>query len=390
MLKTPGFFFSKNLIVKFLCFTGFLAIFPLLFIVEIIFAIKQLFRYILRVKSSELNATILCVGGLICGGSGKTPSAIMIARMILDANFLIDCSGHYINRCLSFNQKEHDFLDFLIKKIEAKSKQRNSSDYKIREPKIAFLSKGYGVSNENLQPHIVTKFNYNFEQHGDEIGELVDYGDVLFVKKRSDIVKIEGIDDYDLIIMDDGLLDKSLEHDIEIVVVDERYGFGNNLSLPFGPIRNIDLMIKILLSFLLKIRYYDIAFIVSSNGLFSDSKKSLTSITEKSYFVATDTISGNYYNNISQNCKYIAFSGIGINQKFFSSLIVYGLDLVETIGFADHHRYTEDDLQKLIKKKNEYDDCKLITTRKDFNRICRLNMRNDIIVFSINFQITCK
>ncbi|MEO8381502.1 MAG: tetraacyldisaccharide 4'-kinase [Acidobacteriota bacterium] len=61
--------------------------------------------------------------------------------------------------------------------------------------------------------------------------------------------------------------------------------------------------------------------------------------------------------------RVFAFAGLANNEQFFTSLRDAGLDLVETRGFPDHHRYTAADLLSMKK------GLPLVTTGKDAVKI---------------------
>ncbi len=61
----------------------------------------------------------------------------------------------------------------------------------------------------------------------------------------------------------------------------------------------------------------------------------------------------------------IAFCGIARPQGFFSALRKHGLDVREEIVFRDHHRYTSDDVARLIAAQARHAGSQLITTEKD-------------------------
>ena len=67
--------------------------------------------------------------------------------------------------------------------------------------------------------------------------------------------------------------------------------------------------------------------------------------------------------------RVVAFAGIAHPQTFFDMLRQNGLEVVQTIAFADHYRFREDDLSELVhlcrKEKAEW----LLCTEKDLVKI---------------------
>jgi tetraacyldisaccharide 4'-kinase len=73
-----------------------------------------------------------------------------------------------------------------------------------------------------------------------------------------------------------------------------------------------------------------------------------------------------------KNDKYIAFSGIGNHETFVSMLKENGLNVVKDIEFSDHYKYTNYDIDKILKLSTEM-KCNIITTEKDYLRLEKNN-----------------
>ena len=71
---------------------------------------------------------------------------------------------------------------------------------------------------------------------------------------------------------------------------------------------------------------------------------------------------------VSVKKKYLAFSGLGNNQKFFNTLKGANYNIALTKEFEDHHNYKENEIIDLIKLANKK-NLKLITTEKDIVKI---------------------
>src|SRR6185369_15900376 len=64
----------------------------------------------------------------------------------------------------------------------------------------------------------------------------------------------------------------------------------------------------------------------------------------------------------------LAFAGIGDPARFFRTLRANGIDVVRERAFADHHPYSEVDLDALIAEAKR-DRLTLVTTEKDLVRL---------------------
>ena len=78
---------------------------------------------------------------------------------------------------------------------------------------------------------------------------------------------------------------------------------------------------------------------------------------------------------VVKNNKIIAFAGIGDPENFFSLLNENKLNIIETIKFPDHHKYSEKELENLLNKMKK-NDAILLTTEKDYFRISGIYKKN--------------
>jgi len=63
--------------------------------------------------------------------------------------------------------------------------------------------------------------------------------------------------------------------------------------------------------------------------------------------------------------RFVAFSGLGNPTSFGALLRKAGMELTAELDFADHYRYTEQDVAALLKRIEGQDATHLITTAKD-------------------------
>lgn len=243
----------------------------------------------------------IVVGNLTVGGNGKTPLVAMLA--------------------------EH---------------------FKEKGEKVAILSRGYGGTTTSA--HLVTK--------NDEAAVVGDEPKMLFEMKIADQVWV-GPDRREtaksaekagatILILDDGFQHWKLERDIDIVVIDGEYGFGNHFTLPAGPLREpVENITRA-------------TFAVVMNQPLEESLPIPTIMAER----------GPNPQDLVKilDRDIVVFCGIGLPQQFIGGLRDEGLKVVGTKVFGDHHKYTEEDLLELMQKAS---NCRaqLVTTAKDLAKI---------------------
>jgi len=81
-----------------------------------------------------------------------------------------------------------------------------------------------------------------------------------------------------------------------------------------------------------------------------------------------------------------SLSGIAQPESFESSLIVLGADLVYSKRFADHHRFTQQEVLNVINRSKKRQAAMVITTQKDAVRFPKLD-RRDLPVFFMRVEI---
>lgn len=251
---------------------------------------------------------VICVGNLVVGGSGKTPTAIAIHKLVKD-NLL------------------------------------------AKAP--CFLSRGYGSGAKG-------HFLVNDESHeatdvGDEPLLLSELAPTIIAPHRGEGARYAESHHYDLIIMDDGLQNPTIEKDLKIVVIDGVTGFGNRMMLPAGPLR------EPLATGLEKAD----AIIMIGN----DETGAAALLPEgKPAFHATIEVPDSWIAN--RDTSYVAFSGIAHPSKFKTSLEKMDLNIALWHPFPDHYQFTPHDLRELADEAGKL-DARLITTAKDAVRIPR-------------------
>ena len=206
----------------------------------------------------------------------------------------------------------------------------------------------------NIKSCFVKKYYLN---QLDEQKLLARRGKLFTSSKRLNAINHAANEGYEVAVIDDGLQDDSVRYDLSFVCFNNLNWIGNGLTIPSGPLRE---NIK-------NLKNYQHVFL---NGNLENLKKI------KSYiFKINPNINvhiGKYVplniNEFNKNDKYLIFSGIGNHKTFVSMLKDYGINIVKDIEFPDHYKYTNHDIEKILKLSTDM-DYKIITTEKDYLRL---------------------
>jgi len=81
----------------------------------------------------------------------------------------------------------------------------------------------------------------------------------------------------------------------------------------------------------------------------------------------------------------LAFAGIGDPARFFRTLNASGVDVGRARTFADHHRFSQRELNALLADARA-DGLTLATTEKDFARLGGVTEARDIVAFKVTLR----
>ncbi|KZL18744.1 Tetraacyldisaccharide 4'-kinase [Pseudovibrio axinellae] len=254
----------------------------------------------------KADKPVICIGNFTAGGTGKTPFALALNALLLEA-------GH----------------------------------------KPGFLLRGYGGTNKG--PLVVDQCSFAAEEVGDEALLLARRGPTVISADRVAGAKLLEQQDISVIIMDDGFQNPSLHKDFSIVLLDAKTGIGNAKCIPAGPLR---------MPFEKQLPSVSLLMVIGEGecGIQPKNAAECTGIDMMSAAIrpiSADALEGE---------RVLAFAGIGRPEKLFASLREVGADVVEAMSFPDHHYFKKDDARKILKIA-EAQDLLPITTTKDYVRL---------------------
>ncbi len=271
----------------------------------ILYIIFSKLRWYLQTPYNS-TAKIICVGNITLGGTGKTPVVIKLTTELLNKGF-----------------------------------------------KVGIISRGYKGTLSSKIPVLIDLNKHTANMVGDEPFMIKKHFQntvpVCICKNRGTAIKqLENL--VDTIITDDGFQNNTFHKDINILVFDGKLGTGNNLFFPSGPLRQ---------SLKSGIKKCDLIILNRFDETFYNKLKSFN------IPIFTSQIKIKNCEKL-QNTNVTAFAGISNNQKFFDSLKSQNINLIKTFSFADHYKYTDEIIEKIINKSGKN---KILTTTKDFVKI---------------------
>ena len=257
-------------------------------------------------QGARAGVPVLCVGNFTLGGAGKTPAAMMLAKMLQAAG-------------------ERPFC----------------------------LSRGYGGSltgPKTVDAHVDTA-----AQVGDEALLLARLAPTIVARDRVAGAQAARAAGATVIVMDDGLQNASLAKDFTMAVVDGRRGLGNARVFPAGPLRA---------PLATQLAQTDALLAVGDGNGARDVVAAAPHLPVFHARLEPDpaAIASLHGRTV------LAFAGIGDPEKFFASAAAAGIAIAERRAFADHHRFTAEEAAELILQA-EHGGLALLTTEKDRARM---------------------
>jgi len=289
-----------------------------LFTISLIYGlVVRILIFLYQLSPYRLNCKVISVGNITLGGTGKTSLVEFIARYLKQ-------QGH----------------------------------------KVVILSRGY----KRMHPETMGDEPYMLQMNLKDIPVIAD-ADRIRSGNRA-------IHDYgaDTVIFDDGFQQWRIKKDLEIVTIDATNPLGNRYLLPRGILRQpLSSLKRADVLVLTKTNLNaDIEGIKDTLNKLNPSGMIIESIHQPRGFYDIDKPQGAFNTEILRGKIATLFSGIGDPDSFENLIIGLGIKIGLSFRFADHHNYTREDLDRIIKSSRDKNIDTIITTQKDAARLCDL------------------
>ncbi len=318
--------------------------------------------YNLRVlRDSTLGVQVIAVGNLTVGGTGKTPVVEKFARVLQDQgrNVAILSRG-YRSRPTPFHRR-------LLNKVFLRDD--------TTPPRVVSDGKSLLLDSEMAgdEPYMLAS----------NLKDVVVLVDKDRVKSGRYAIEKFGCD---TLLLDDGFQYWKLRgRRLDIVLIDRQQPFGNEWLLPRGTLREPP-------SHLARA---SVIFITKSDGNTADLRRRLAQLNPSAGIIECihhplyleDVFTGKRAGlDLIQGRKVASLSGIAQPESFEQSLVRLGAELVYSKRFADHHRFTQQEILNAINRSKKRQAELVVTTQKDAVRFPKLD-RRDLPIYFMRVEI---
>jgi tetraacyldisaccharide 4'-kinase len=320
------------------------------------------FLYNVRIlRDSTLGVQVIAIGNLTWGGTGKTPVVEKFARELTNQgrNVAILSRG--------YRSKPKPFHEWLINKLLLRDD--------TTPPRVVSDGKSLLLDSDMAgdEPYMLAS----------NLKDVVVLVDKDRVKSGRYAIEKFGCD---TLLLDDGFQYWKLRgRRLDVVLVDCQEPFGNEQLQPRGSLREPPSQL---------VRASAI-FITKSDGKTEELRKRIASFNPSAGIIECihhplyleDVFTGQRMElSYFKGRKVASLSGIAQPESFEQSLVNLGAELVYARSFADHHRFTQLEVIKVINRSKKKLAEAIITTQKDAVRFPKID-RRDLPIYFMRVEI---
>jgi tetraacyldisaccharide 4'-kinase len=281
------------------------ALYPLSKIYGRCVSLRKLFYERGWLKARRLNGTVISVGNLTVGGTGKTPMVLWLAEKFLSEK-----------KC------------------------------------VAILSRGYrGTNNSGDEIELLR------QRLGNRV--LFGVGPDRYASGR----RLEAQQSVDVFLLDDGFQHLQLARDLDVLMLDGSRKLKNEWLLPAGTLREPVAACR-RADILIVSRKFERPHVQSGDAHKFSIFYANTRLLGFRQFGVEAQIPRSYLSEIGPG-PFFAFCGIGNPEAFFTDLQRWHVPVVERRVFRDHHKYSRGNIEQLQRAAREAGATGLVTTEKD-------------------------
>jgi tetraacyldisaccharide 4'-kinase len=312
-------------------------------------------------RDKTLGVQVIAIGNLTVGGTGKTPVVEKFARELRDAGRRVAILSR------GYRSKPPPIHVWLVNKILFREDQN--------PPRVVSDGKSLLLDSEMAgdEPYMLAS----------NLRDVIVLVDKDRVKSGRYAIEKFGCD---TLLLDDGFQYWELRgrrHDV--VLIDRQQPFGNEHLLPRGTLREPPSHLS---------RAHTI-FITKSDGQTTELRERIAKLNPAAAVIECvhhplyleDVFTGERRElDFLHGKKLASLSGIAQPESFEQSLVKLGAELVYSKRFADHHRFTQQEILNVINRAKKRMAGIIITTQKDAVRFPKID-RRDLPIFFMRVEI---
>lgn len=344
---------------------------PTRFLLWVLKRISSIYKFVVQTRlylyetgvyrRFPLGVQIISVGNVTVGGTGKTPLVEKLARELQEKG------RHVAILSRGYRKKEKTFREKIMDKFSGKGHT---------PPRIVSDGKNLLLDSEMSgdEPYMLAT----------NLNDVVVLVDKDRVKSGRYAVKHFGCD---TLILDDGFQYQKLKHRLDLVLVDRTNPFGNGNVLPRGilrePAKNIARAKFICITkapkgtdtTALRKRIRELN---SEAGIMECNHEPTTLV--EAFTRITHPLSD------LKGKKVVALSGIASPLSFENSLEALGATIIKRKRYADHHRFSQQEIIDIVLEAKEAKADAIITTEKDAVRMTRID-KCSVPVYFVRIEV---
>jgi tetraacyldisaccharide 4'-kinase len=312
-------------------------------------------------RDHTLGCQVVSIGNLTVGGTGKTPVVEIFARALQQAG----------------------------RRVAILSRGYKSA---LRPLWQRFLAK-VTFQEDKIPPKVVSdgrSLLLDSEQAGDEpymlasnLKDVVVLVDKNRVKSGRYAIKRFGCD---TLLLDDGFQYLPLKSRLDICLIDRNAPFGNHFLLPRGTLREPISNLK---------RAHYIFITKSSERGSTKLRKAIRQFNTTAEIIECahhplylqDVFTGERHDlELLRGIDVAAISGIAVPESFEDGLRALGAKVIYAKRYADHHRFSQQEIINMINRSLKRGAAAILTTEKDAVRFPKID-RRDIPIYYLRVEI---
>ena len=298
----------------------------------ILFCLSSVYRVAIRIRNQafdcglkhahQVDATVISVGNLTAGGTGKTPFVIWLAGQLERTRAVAVVSRCYGAQYCRLNDEGLE----IRQRLPAVTQVQDPDRVAAAQQAISEMSPRQAAANLPLRP---------------------------------------------VVLLDDGFQHRRLARDLDILLIDSIRPFGFGFLLPRGLLREP----------IQSVKRANLAVLTRAN-LVDDSKreairKQLLLHHPRLKLAEAELVTEHWLAADQQQYplerllgkRLFAFCGIGNPEGFLDTLQHAGMNVVECLEFDDHHRFRPDDIQSVGARAEQSHCDAIVCTHKDLVKL---------------------